>query len=189
LKGKFVRNIERLIRVTEALSKVTGRVATYLVFALMLVMTYEVIARYLFGSPTDWGPELSGWLMTGFVALGGAYCLIKGKHVNVDMVYMHLSDKAKAYSRIITFFITFLFLYYFVTLSWTELIDAVTEMQTSGSVWNPVMWPVRGCIFVGVLMMIIQATAYFIRDVYFVVTGKMVDTGLSKGDETIWESK
>ena len=52
-----------------------SRVAGWLFFAIGLMITYEVVARYVFNAPTIWAEEMSRFFQVWAVYLGAAYVL------------------------------------------------------------------------------------------------------------------
>ncbi|MCV3274076.1 TRAP transporter small permease subunit [Roseobacter sinensis] len=57
--------------------------AAYGFAVIVLMMVYEVVARYGFGAPTFWAHEIAGLLGAVAFLLGGAYCMIDGSHMRV----------------------------------------------------------------------------------------------------------
>ncbi|HEY0878938.1 MAG TPA: TRAP transporter small permease [Zeimonas sp.] len=69
-----------------AVNRLSGILVGVGAFAIALLVTYEVLARTLFGSTTGWVNDVATYLM-GFIAFGGAaYALAEGAHVGVDLV-------------------------------------------------------------------------------------------------------
>ncbi len=63
-----------------------GRAAAWCFGAIILVMVYEVVARYGFGAPTAWAHEISV-LLAGFAFIfGGAYCMADGTHMRIGFL-------------------------------------------------------------------------------------------------------
>jgi TRAP-type mannitol/chloroaromatic compound transport system permease small subunit len=172
-------NVDILLRVAnriDSISVFVGRVTFFFVFILMLVMVYEVFARYIFNSPTIWAMELSGYLMTMFVALGGAYVLKKNAHVNVDIFHSRLTDRGKAILDVITFPLFALFLYFFFVLSGKQALTSVKYMQTSGTIWDIPIWPLKILLAAGVGLVLLQGIGKFIRDLVKAITGSAPTT-------------
>ena len=71
---------------------------------------YEVIARFVFNSPTNWVHE-SMFLMFGMqYMLAGAYAYREDQHVRVDVFYAKFSPRGKAIADIITSVFFFIFI-------------------------------------------------------------------------------
>ncbi|MEM0947235.1 MAG: TRAP transporter small permease [Pseudomonadota bacterium] len=55
-------------------------------FIIVLMMVYEVVARYGFGAPTFWAHEIAGLLGALAFLLGGAYCMVEGSHMRITVL-------------------------------------------------------------------------------------------------------
>lgn len=75
--------------------------AEFLLFFVMAIVTYEVVARYLFKSPTLWVVDVCRYCLVYITFLGAAPFLLKGEHINVDLVLTHVSEKTRLILNII----------------------------------------------------------------------------------------
>ena len=73
-----------------------GALAAALLILLVLVMSYNVIARYAFSASSIGLEELSWHLYAAIFLLGLSFALKSGSHVRVDLIYENLSSKTKA---------------------------------------------------------------------------------------------
>lgn len=64
-----------------------GKSFAWLVMLMTFGMSYEVVVRYLFNSPTPWAYELSYIMYGSLFMVGGAYTLSRGGHVRGDFIY------------------------------------------------------------------------------------------------------
>ena len=64
--------MQGLFRLVDRIADFLGQLAAWLFFATGAMITYEVLARYLFNAPTIWAAELSQlFLLWGtFIAMG-----------------------------------------------------------------------------------------------------------------------
>lgn len=74
---------------------VTGWIGVVTVFLLTLITCYEVVSRYVFGSPTIWVTESSGYILVGLAAIGAAYANYERAHIRVDLLLDRLSDRVR----------------------------------------------------------------------------------------------
>ena len=65
------------------------------VIAMMLVVTYEVISRYLLNSPTTWSDEIASYLLIAIVFLGLAQNLRLGDHIRIDIITEKVSPRVR----------------------------------------------------------------------------------------------
>ncbi len=63
---------------------------------MILATSYEVLARYLFDSPTIWAYEV-GYMLTGsHFLLAMAFALREGQHIRIDIFSGHFSQRTRA---------------------------------------------------------------------------------------------
>jgi len=157
--------MQRVSRVIDRISEVSGFVAAWLIAPLIAAMCYEVIARYVFHAPTIWAYELT-YLLTGAGwLLGMAYTLRFGAHIRIDVVYLNFSPRNQARVDVIGYvFLLLPFLIWLVTaLDDRALATFRSGEKTGQSAWNPPLWPFRAVFFVSFLLLTLQIIAELIR--------------------------
>ena len=136
------------------------------VFALLGVLLHECIARNVFNQPGVWVLELCTFIVAGYFILGGAYSVLSGAQVRMDIFYRRWSPRKKAIVDLITFAA---FPIYFGVLFWTGLWHAryaYVFHEISNTAWGPIQWPIKAVITVGFFLMLLQAISIFIKDLY-----------------------
>jgi TRAP-type mannitol/chloroaromatic compound transport system permease small subunit len=145
-----------------------GKVMAYSVFVIFVLLMIEVIRRYLLNAPSVWGNELTQMIFGAYAVPGGAYILAAGAHVNVDIVFARLSRKTQAKLNIATFVLFAMFcgmmFYYGGSLAW----EALSNLESSASAWDPPIWPVKLTIPIGAGLLFLQGVANLIRDILIV---------------------
>lgn len=152
------------VRIVEAVNTFVGRLAMYLVFVLAGVLMYSVIAKAFF-TPALWTQEMAQFTMVGYFVLGGAYSLILGANVRMDLLYGRWSPRTQAAVDCITVFALIIFL---VVVLWGGIESTIYAFEVgerSRTVWRPYMAPIKIVICTGVFMMILQSIAFLIRDI------------------------
>ncbi len=107
---------------------------------LAFIVSYEVVARYLFDAPTIWAYDLSLFLFGYIAALGGAYAQQKRSHINVDILYLLVSPKVKNIFNIISFSLGVFFLVIVFKMGLLKFNEALEFDYRRQSEWAPVMW-------------------------------------------------
>lgn len=98
-----------------------GEFVSYWAVIAVFVYYFEVISRYVFGSPTNWAHE-SMYLMFGMQYLiAGSYAMLTESHVRVDIFYAPMRKTNKAWVDLATSIFFFIFA---GTLMWTSYIFA-----------------------------------------------------------------
>jgi TRAP-type mannitol/chloroaromatic compound transport system permease small subunit len=151
------------VRLVEALNYRIGRFAMYLLFALMAVLLYSSISKTFF-TPALWTLEMAQFVMVAYFFLGGPYSMQMGSSVRMDLFYGSWSPRTRAIVDAVT---VFFLLFYLGELLWGAIestIYAVQFNERSASPWRPYMWPIKTVMGIAVVLMILQASAEFFKD-------------------------
>ena len=89
--AKSIINIDKF-------SKWVGNVVCWILMPLIFAMTYEVLARKLFHSPTIWAYDISRFLYGALFMLGAGYALSRGVHISC-LLYTSPSPRDGLLSR------------------------------------------------------------------------------------------
>jgi TRAP-type mannitol/chloroaromatic compound transport system permease small subunit len=142
-----------------------GRLWGYSILIVTLAVLYEVVARTLFDRPTIWSNETVIYVSAVAYLLGGAYAHLYHRHVRIDLIYDRLSPKARARLDLVTFVF---FLLYVGALLWTGSLmawDSLSQGETTGTPWNPLIWPVKVAIPLAALLLLLQGVANLLREI------------------------
>ncbi|MCH6591380.1 MAG: TRAP transporter small permease subunit [Proteobacteria bacterium] len=144
-----------------------GEFIAYWSVMAVFVYFYEVLARYVFNSPTNWAHE-GMFLMFGMqYLLAGGYAAREDAHVRVDIIYERLSERAKAMTDIVTSIFFFIFTVTLLVTGTIFVLDAISVWEVSFTEWSIQYWPVKCSITIGALLIILQGVAKLIRDVIY----------------------
>ena len=158
----------RVTDVLEWLNVRTGEFVAYWAVISVFVYYYEVIARYVFNSPTNWVHE-SMFLMFGMqYMLAGAYAYHEDQHVRVDIFYAKFSPRGKAIADIITSIFFFIFIGTMLVTGYRFAADAIGLGEVSFTEWAVQYWPVKLMIPVGAALLLLQGISKLIKDVMVV---------------------
>lgn len=138
----------------------------FLIFASLGVLLHECFMRNLFNRPGVWVLELTTFIVVGYFILGGAYSVLSGAQVRMDVFYSRWSPRKKAIADLITFAA---FPIYFGVLIWTGLWHtrwSYVWNEVSNTAWAPIQWPMKAVITVGFCLILLQSISIFIKDLY-----------------------
>ncbi|WP_375738314.1 TRAP transporter small permease subunit [Pseudomonas boanensis] len=155
--------IRAYVRAVEWFNRLIGRFAMYLIFVMLGVLLYSSVSKTFF-QPSIWTLETAQFLMVAYFLLGGAYSMQLDAHVRMDLLYSHLKPRTRAILDALT--VVFL-LFYLVMLLYGGVSSsqyALEYKETSYSSWSPQMAPIKLIMTFGILLMLLQATATFFRD-------------------------
>lgn len=161
-------------RFTDFVDSINGWVGEFICYWTVIaigVYYYEVIARYVFNSPTNWAHE-SMFLMFGMMyMLGGGFGLREDVHVRVDILFQLLSKKFKAVFDLITSVVFFIFVIAMLWSGWVFAGYSVELWEVSFTEWAIQHWVVKLSIVVGSALLLLQGFAKVVKDILIVRRG------------------
>lgn len=156
--------IRTYIRWIDAINRLIGRFAMYLIFFLVGVLLWSSISKTFF-LPSLWTLETAQFVMVAYYLLGGPYSIQLGSNVRMDLFYGGWSDRTKAWVDIFT--VWFLIFYLGVLLygGIGSMSYAFEYNERSPTAWRPYLWPVKVITCSGIGLMILQALSEFFKDI------------------------
>jgi len=155
-------------RFTDAIDRVNGFIGEFVAYwAVIAVFAYyyEVIARYVFNSPTNWVHE-GMFLMFGMqYLLSGGFALKVDAHVRVDVIWGMLPDRAKIITDIVTSIFLFIFSIALLWTGWIFFMDSWEVWEVSFTEWQIQYWPVKFAIPLGAALLTLQGISRLSKDI------------------------
>jgi TRAP-type mannitol/chloroaromatic compound transport system permease small subunit len=164
----------KIVKRIDKISELTGALAAWLVIPLMGVVMIDVFMRHVLNAPTDWGYDVLWMLFSAQFLLGGAFTLLRGGHIRIDIVYGSLSDRAKHIYDIINTLIVIL--PPAILLTWAGITFAA-EAWASGEKLSTTNWffpagPSKTLIPIGFFLLSLQCVAEILRNINELKKGK-----------------
>lgn len=156
-----------ITKVIDFMSDAFGSIGAWLIFALILLLTFEVIMRNVFASPTAWSYDIAYMVGGSAAALSLARGLKEGSHVRVDLIYCRFKPKTKAIFNILMSLIFFYPIMFFGTLGIVKVAIksvSILEQIQLGIVILPI-YPLKTVLAIGMVLFLLQAVAELIRDI------------------------
>ena len=151
-------------RLIYLISEISGYGSVLAIIGALLIITYEVAARYIFTWPTVWEIEAAVFLLIFATFVGSSYALKYDGHISMDMVIVRLKPKPRAILELITAIVSFAFCALVSVRGWEMWWEAFSEGWMSDSLWGPPLWIPYIFLPVGFTCMCLQyGTIVFIR--------------------------
>lgn len=117
----------------EYLSIGTGIICGIATIVLMAIVNYEVFARYVFNSPTEWVLEYSVYIFVCASFMGAGYAMFKDAHIRVELFLCRASPtNQKMLKRIASWMGLFLV----IIAAWQMIKYTHTEFITGSRNWD-----------------------------------------------------
>jgi TRAP-type mannitol/chloroaromatic compound transport system permease small subunit len=99
---------QRVLHTIDGISTFTGKLAAWLIMALMTLVCVEVFKRYIMNMPTAWIFDASNMLYGTLFMLCGAYALAQNAHVRGDFLYSSMRPRTQAALDLVLYIVFFL---------------------------------------------------------------------------------
>jgi len=158
----------KAVRIIDKFTDTTGTWIAWLNVPLVLAVSYEVLARYVFNAPTIWSFDVTYMLYGTIFMLGAAFALHKGAHIRTDFFFEKWSIRTKgtidAVAYVVFFFPSIVI---FGWVGWTEAWYSVQIMETSEQTpWRPILWPFKMVVPLACVLLLIQGVSETIKSLY-----------------------
>lgn len=163
-------SVTTFLRTIDRISEWEGKIFSFLIVVATLQVCYELVLRYVFNAPTTWGLELTLYLCSTTYVMAGAYAERLDAHIKVDLFYNRWSPLTR--TVIDLFLADTLLLIFCGVLVWyggSWFWESVTQHLTSGTIWDPPIWPMRLVILVGAIFLSLSAIGKFVRDLFRII--------------------
>lgn len=154
-----------IAQVCEALNDRAGRAVSWLAVVTVVLMCGNVALRYLFNTGAPWQVELvlACHAMAFLTAMG--YTLQAGDQVRVDVLYCHLSAKAKAWVDLLgTILLLFPLCVALLLFSW-GFVESSWKLQEASSEYHglPGIFLLKTFLLIGPSLLALQGVALTVR--------------------------
>ena len=155
--GGFARGVN-------AVNGGVGEFVSYWTLIAVFIFYYEVIARYVFNSPTIWAHE-SMYLIFGMqYMLAGGFCLRENAHVRVDVFYLRMSPRRRALADVCTSAFFFIFAGALTATGWIFFFDAYLIKEVSFTEWAIAYYPIKFALPLGGALIFAQGIVRLMHD-------------------------
>ena len=158
------RVADRFCDIVDALNGWAGLLWGLTVLFVTAAVIYEVVMRGVFNRPTIWSNEAVIYVSAMTYLIAGGYALLHRAHVRIDVLYERFTAKTRARLDLFTFIF---FVLYVGTLIWVGTASAwmsYGQAETTGTPWNPPIWPVKFTIPLAGVLLLLQGIANLLRD-------------------------
>ncbi|MGQ4879351.1 TRAP transporter small permease subunit [Billgrantia sp. LNSP4103-1] len=155
--------VRAYIRLMDRLSRFMAYVAGLLFIAGVVVICQMVFVRYGLGRSTSWQTEFTVLSVTAAMLLGSPYVLMTGGHVAITILPDALGGLARKLMRLVAALFGLAFCAALAYASWVYVWEAWEGGWTTGTVWNPPLWPGLLPMAVGASLLTLQYVAEILR--------------------------
>jgi TRAP-type mannitol/chloroaromatic compound transport system permease small subunit len=152
-------------RTVDWISEKSGIFISFWTVNAVVFYFFEVVMRYIFNQPTIWVHEASFLLFGMQYLLAGAFALLHGSHVRVDVVYNFLPVRGRVGMDIFTSMFFFMFAFALVITSWTFFQNSYSMDERTVETWGIQYWPVKAMMLLGSVLLLLAGLSKLTKDI------------------------
>lgn len=145
-----------LDRALGLLNRIILFLASLALVAASLILSYSVIVRFLFRTPTYWQDEAAVFLLVGATFMTAAYVQSRRGHVAIEALTALLPPAVNAARLLAVDVISFAFCAFFSWKSFVLLEEAWVDGHVSSSTWGPPLFIPYGVMTAGMVLLSLQ---------------------------------
>lgn len=178
--------MRRSLRVAAGIDRVTdriGRVVACLLLLMTAVAAFNALGRYggrFIGVNLSSNAyiELQWYLFSVVFLVAAGYTLERDAHVRVDVLYSHLSERARAWIDLVgTVLLLIPFSIFVLWMSWPSVRNAWRIREQSPDPGGLPRYPIKAVILIGFALLLVQGIAQLIKTVDRLRSGAVHDAG------------
>ena len=159
--------MQKLISFIDQINEQLGKFFSLATIALVLLISLEVLMRYVFNTSIIWLAELETYFFVLIFLLSAGYAFKYDKHVRVDLFYSKFSEKRKAWVNLIGGIFLLLpwsgvIVWYTAQFAYRSFEIGEKSAQPDGL---PMLWILKFFIFFGFCFLFLQGIASILRSI------------------------
>lgn len=152
----------------ERFSELTGKLVSWLVLVMVLLVSYDVTMRYFFLSGSVALQEMEWHLFSLIFLIGAAYTFKHDDHVRLDLVYKSkfMDDKDRAWVNLFgSLFLLLPFCILIISTAWPFVYQSYEIMEGSPDPGGlPYRWILKASIPLGFTLLLLQGISDIIKN-------------------------
>lgn len=155
----------KLIKIIDSINDKVGKVCSWAVVFLTLIVVYEVVMRRFLSSPTVWAFEISKQVFGFYCMIVTGYTLLYNSHVEINIFSNKLKKHQRNILEIICYLLFFLpFCLTIIIMGWSYAWQSFLFREDSGSAFGIILYPIKFIIPLSGLLLLMQGVAKVISD-------------------------
>ncbi|MBW2603556.1 MAG: TRAP transporter small permease subunit [Deltaproteobacteria bacterium] len=164
--------MKKILKIIDWISTLQKGMALVLL-ALVGVTVIDVVMRYIFKSPIQWGKDMETYLYGALFLMCAAYTHKIDGHVRIPIVVERFfSPRAQEVIAILMYVVFFLpFAVVMMVYGWKFFLKSWAVKETAFTPWHPPLYPIKFIIPLSAFMLLLQGCAEMARHFIRLIKG------------------
>ncbi len=144
-------------RAVDHFSRFLGLAVGNLYLIAAFCTMWEVVARYVFHSPTQWVFEVVMVLCASAWMLSAGFVTLQKRHIGITVFYLMVSERVRWWLDLFAMVVGVIALYMLVSDTLVRALESIDLVERGGSAWNsPLPMMLKTILFAGLLLYLVQ---------------------------------
>ncbi len=152
-----------MLAVIDKVSDACGRFAAWLFFAIGLLITAEVVSRYVFNAPTPWTEDVSQALQIWATYLAAAFVLRNRDLIVIEFFIARMSPSRRRVADTVSLVAILVFAAFAAVYGAAIVAESIVQNRHASTMLGLPRWLTEAAIPVGFGLLILQALAELVR--------------------------
>ncbi len=164
-------NAEAFCNIVDTINEWIGRAIAWLFLPFTFLVVTDVFTRYFLNKPWYY-IDINIQIMGILILLGGGYSYLHGGQIGVDTLTSLFSKKTRAFIDIALFPILLLSLGALIWKTGEASWESWLRLERTNSAFPLPIYPYKTIIVIGILLVLLQGSARFIRNLLVIMYPK-----------------
>lgn len=151
------------LRLADGLSLIAARLSECGIVAMTVLLTYEVVARYVFRAPTHWTSDVATTMMIWLTFLAMGYCLREGHMIRITVIIGNLPPAGRKAAEALSLVAILLFSIFVLWVSSRAMMDSLAFGRRQPTMLRMPTWIAELPIILGFAILALQSLSELIR--------------------------
>jgi tripartite ATP-independent transporter DctM subunit len=144
-------------RAVDHFSRFLGLAVGNLYLIAAFCTMWEVVARYVFHSPTQWVFEVVMVLCASAWMLSAGFVTLQKRHIGITVFYLMVSERARWWLDLFAMTVGVIALYMLVSDTLIRALESIDLVERGGSAWNsPLPMILKTVLVAGLFLYLVQ---------------------------------
>jgi len=144
-------------RAVDHFSRFLGLAVGNLYLIAAFCTMWEVVARYVFHSPTQWVFEVVMVLCASAWMLSAGFVTLQKRHIGITVFYLMASERVRWWLDLFAMVVGIIALYMLVSDTLIRALESIDLVERGGSAWNsPLPMMLKTILFAGLFLYLVQ---------------------------------
>jgi TRAP-type C4-dicarboxylate transport system permease small subunit len=168
--------LDRIIRGVRRLSQFCGYIAAGLIALGVVIVCQMVFVRFVLNTNTIWQTDFVTFSLVAATFIGSPFVLLTRGHVNVDVLPLHLRDRARYFLALASTLLAIAFCVVMLVLTSRYWLEAWDQRWLSNTMWRVRLWIPYASMPIGLGILTLQ----YLVDLACLVTGREPPFGITR---------